>query len=1227
MRNWVPFAAITLVIIVILLTVILSGDPENKDANGLLVSVDEGGVNVQNSQGSTNLNAGESAQVAPDGSIEKKDSSGSESENESAAPKTEATLIASSTAGQDIAYATKVALWITGYSLTDQNEPLAETVVKLFSRDNPTQSVNAAKDAGVVSVKTNDKGYYALQVPEMGRYFLYASPQGPYSNERERVRLTDETPAAEINFTHESTSLAVRGKVIDKETQEPIAGALLVLSPNPINIENAVKNKPTAESDINGQFIIEKVPEGTYNIEASAKGYQAHEPRPWRDPTDPLGNITVSEQTQAKEHIVELQPGGSVLVRVFDSEGNPLPDITIGIAMQGSDLLPRSTGRTNERGEYQNDTLPKGKGLAFARERIRDNESSTYGMTLSEMFETGTVDDPAEVEITMSKASSISGRVMNENGDPVSAILFAHNVEIRRIAMNVSLSYLYCETDGNGNYTLYGLGEGTWEVTASKREQGDVERKPNKKTIEIKGEEHLTGIDFIFGEEEEGETIEGIVKDQFDEPVTTARLYVNTRNEKGELVSSSGKTDENGHFKISGLTKAPNVQIGCFAEGYKSHNHPHKMDGSLIEITMMKGGSMEGIVIDKADQTPLAGIQVRIDFQSDPNVEEKIAVTDGSGHFKFEELQPGFYKIMAIGENYSRFERTKVELQPGEELTGQVIDMEQGVTFIGRLTGPQGEPVVGASVGLLSNRSTDLNVTHGSTIIPMPDSVSSNQEGIFQIQIPSERGDTLVIIPSNLAPKTFAVNAEMAQSEPVPIPVGNGGVVEGTVFNSQGAAQNSAKISIIDTPDRLFPYTAYTNEEGYYRIERVAAGQKDISKQGDQGSLSNETKKASVQEGETVRVDFGSGEGALIQGIVTKGGEPVPNASLVLEDRVNRNIRLFTLSNENGLYQIKGVPDGEYTLLCTTSENLNYIGTYNAEDFEELTVTEDQQEYTVNFSLKEKELLGTILDAETGEPIPGVAVNAINKDNPRVYIPETNTEPDGRFKLLLRKSGLYTIHSAKVGYNNVETEVEYSLDAGDEPLTVEIQMERADCQVEAHLVMPIQDIDPRPPIFQAIGENPPRLSYEAIPDQPYTYRITGMEEGMLDLRVRLSTRDRTFLAISDPIPVKRGETTQIFMNFFEISSINMRLITSDGSPIPAEKSAYRIEFQNFPQSSKLEISPSVSENNIQVETPLGNYPARLTVTGFKPVDFIPEAIAEMQWGQSLMQLDLRLERE
>lgn len=1227
MRTWQPIAAFALIVIVIILTVIFSGDPTDNGANELIVSVDQGGVDVRNGNGTEKLQAGDSVRVGKDGSVEKNtipDAGAGKEANALAA----GTVASSTASGAQIALVTKAVLWITGHSLNEQDKPLEGTVVKLYTHNYPSRITNAIYERAIVSAKTNEEGYYAIQVPGAGKYYLDATPRDDFSREDGYVQLSEEKPTAEVSFKHSAASLSVKGKVIDKTTQQPVAGAVLQLDPYPIDTKKYTNYRPGAVSGPDGHFVIDRVKEGTYSIEVEAKGYEAYKPLPWRDPTDPLGNITVSERTQAKEYLVELKPGGSVLVRVFDPEGKRLPDISVVAAMQGTDLLPKIVGRTNTNGEYQFDTLPKGKGLIFALERPTQGGVPKYGLTLSDLFETGTVDEPAKVDIVMTLASSISGRVTDSDNQPMEASVIAINSIVSSMARNVPLAHLFAKTDSSGNYTIHGVGVGTWEMTAS-REGREMENEPVNKKVEIKADEHLTGIDFIFGKKEKGETIRGAVKDQFGEPVTTARLYTNTQNEKGELVSASGKTDENGEFEISGLTKAPNVQIGVFAEGYKSHNEPHKMDGSYIEITLMKGGSLEGIVLDKDERTPIANVQLRLDFQSDPNVEESRAVSEGDGHFKFENLQPGFYKIIGGVEGYSRYEQSKIELTPGDAKTGLVVEMERGVTFIGQLTGPQGAPVPGASVGLLSNRSTDLNVIYGNQIVPMPDSVSSDPEGIFMIQIPSEGSDTLVIIPpKGLAPQTLDITAQMVRPEPVAILLGKGGTIEGSVFNAAGEPVSQANIRAHDKPNSLFPNVGLTDSEGQYRIECVPVGKQFVEKQAERGaSLSNETKTVTVAEGQVVRVDFGSGEGAIIQGTVTKGYDPAADAQLILEGGLNGETRMVSRTDESGHYQIKGVPEGEYTLLCTTSQTINYIGTYNADGFEKVTVVKDQNEYTVNFSLNQKEISGIVLDAETGEPIPNVVIQATNSDRKDVYLTPVSSDESGQFKIVLRYPGSYTIQAAKVGYQNATTNAEYILDGGQGAISVEFRMNRADCMVEAHLAMPIEKFSGQNVHFSALGVNPPRLSYETIPDQPYAYLITGMEEGMLDLRVSLHARDRSFLAFSDPFPVKKGETSKIFINFFEISNIDITFKTSDGSVASKAREDYRIEFEKFPNSQKLTISPSSSPNMIQIEAPLGNFRAHLFVNGYKPVDFIPEALAEMEWGPSMMKLELKLERQ
>ncbi|MEW6238190.1 MAG: carboxypeptidase regulatory-like domain-containing protein [Candidatus Omnitrophota bacterium] len=1223
MRQRLPLFALALVVITIVTTIMLGGHSQKTKASKLNVSVDTGSVEVKNEQDETSLSAGERASVTQDGIIEKKAPASSQPDN---AAMVFATSAVSSAAA--VASATLTPLWITGYSLTDKKEPLAQTEISLYSHIDPQSPKHF-----IVSAHSDERGYYTIQVPQAGRYILFASPKDNYSDAEGRVRISDQQPTAEITFTHYPAPLSIRGKVVDVETKKPIAGARLSLEAYPIDIKNMKpysSDSLSAVSGEDGRFTISKVPIGTFNLCALAKGYAARTPRPWRDPQDALGNLTFNEQTQNKEYLVELTPGGSVLVRVKDSKKSALPNINVAIAMQGTNLLPNSNGITNERGEYRNDTLPKGKGAAIASERRLDDQPASYGMTMSDFFETRTVDNPAVVDILMSPPGTVSGRVSDGEGKPVSAILFSMMPKVMSIALNVPITNQNAETNESGDYILYGLGEGEYDIQAQKKnERGmySTNDAPAKKTVSLKAGENKTGVDFVIDDKKEGETIRGIVKDQFGEPVVQAKIYANSRNEKNELISGSGEANEQGEFTVSGLPKADQVHVGVFAEGYKSHNEPHKMDGSLIEITMMKCGSLGGVVVNKDDKTPLAGVQIAVDFQSDPNVDEQKAVSDNDGRFQFVNLQPGFYKIIAKLENYSRFERSKVELQPGEAKQDVLVEMEKGLTFIGRLIDPQGRPVAGAVIGLLSNRSSDLNVVHDPGNMTIPDSVNSNEEGIFQLQIPSQGGDKLIIIPKELAPRTFVVSPEVVRPEPVPIPLGSGGTIEGIVKDSRGRPANSFQIIISNKDEKIFQKRVFPDEDGNYRAEHAAVGITRVMKLGTQEQFYSEQKNITIEEGKTVRVDFDAGEGATVQGLVHKGGAPAAEASLILN---SQDVHLFAISDESGHYEFKGVPEGEYQIFCTTSKNQYSLEMYNSEGFAKVNITGEQKEYNVNFDLIQSELNGIVLNAETGEPLPGAEVNAAMKDQSNIYVPSTMSDETGQFKMILRYPGIYTIFVAKIGYKNKEKDYTFSLSqesATNEPTAVEFQMERAECEVEAHLIYPEKNITAFQTTFEAIGENAPHLSIERVPDKPNAYRITGMSEGLCDIRAWVHTRDRFFLAFSDSFPIRKGEKPVILMNLLEIANINIAIKTSDGSTIPKTKEAYRLEFQNFPQSSKLSVDPSTEGNQIQIEAPLGGYSARLTVAGYKPVDFNPEAQAEPEWGRSLMKMNLTLEKQ
>jgi len=150
-------------------------------------------------------------------------------------------------------------------------------------------------------------------------------------------------------------------------------------------------------------------------------------------------------------------------------------------------------------------------------------------------------------------------------------------------------------------------------------------------------------------------------------------------------------------------------------------------------------GSIQGVVVNAVTNKPIAGAQVTGTRIPSPPVPPTAggqvltgvitgvvggivgggqanqltpAKTDANGQFVFHDLEPGTYLLRATAEGYAQQDysnrpnastgnSSSINLTSGQSASGTVLHLTPGGTVSGRVTGPNGEPLVNIEVSLL----------------------------------------------------------------------------------------------------------------------------------------------------------------------------------------------------------------------------------------------------------------------------------------------------------------------------------------------------------------------------------------------------------------------------------------------------------------------------------------------------------------------------------------------
>ena len=260
---------------------------------------------------------------------------------------------------------------------------------------------------------------------------------------------------------------------------------------------------------------------------------------------------------------------------------------------------------------------------------------------------------------------------------------------------------------------------------------------------------------------------------------------------------------------------------------------------------------------------------------------------------------------------------------------------------------------------------------------------------------------TLVLLVTGIA------SAQSSDSKTKPT-----GTISGRVtVNDKGAADILVTAQSGDRPMQQVPARAKTDNSGRYQLIGLAAGQYQIIAMAPAMSVAEPTstngyyspgKTVVLSSGEEIEdIDIKLVRGGVITGRVTDAdGKPVieQRLNLQLVDQARNSIRDANLSSLNyqmtqtddrGIYRIYGLPAGRY-LASVGSREGGFLSS-NAHSYFELTFYGDTNEASkasivelseggeaTNIDIRVGHASGTfvatgrIVDADTGQPIPGV---------------------------------------------------------------------------------------------------------------------------------------------------------------------------------------------------------------------------------------------------------------
>jgi protocatechuate 3,4-dioxygenase beta subunit len=453
----------------------------------------------------------------------------------------------------------------------------------------------------------------------------------------------------------------LKGKVLDRETKVPVAGAK-------IRTWDGNKNAVSKED---GTYEILSPEMGGMSLKVSAAEY----PEQW------TWVQVQGDPTQDHERDLEIGKGGKVSGVVTKPDGSPAVGARVGrdpgALMTG---VPEDTALTDAEGRFVLDAVPAWHGLRlFAW-------ADGFALSRSDPVPIRSGAEIGGIRIVLQAGAVFKGTVKDEEGEPVAGV-------------SLTFQRQWSGNDGGGWWWIppiaaYSLADGTWELSnvpqGTYRVRATLEGYAPETRLNVNAppEGEVPGQDFVM---RKGSTITGRVRNRAGDLLpgvsVTAWGWVMGSEGRMEWVQRGEvRTDAEGLFVLDGLRDGT-YQVNLSCTGYA----PQEMSGIAtgtrdLPITMLPNARVEGTVFESDGVTPVPSFTVRVFLEVDGDGNPQGAANqvqtqdfaDREGKFSLKDVPEGQLALVAVSNNKISRRLGGIVVAAGGEVTGLRLQVAVG---------------------------------------------------------------------------------------------------------------------------------------------------------------------------------------------------------------------------------------------------------------------------------------------------------------------------------------------------------------------------------------------------------------------------------------------------------------------------------------------------------------------------------------------------------------------
>ncbi len=810
---------------------------------------------------------------------------------------------------------------------------------------------------------------------------------------------------------------SISGRIIDS-TGQPIAG-ISVQARRDFSYPEA-----NADTDANGYYQLNNLPLNEYSVVAI--------PSSTTDYTrNVVHYINVTQEIEYPVADIVLENGAlsvSGIVKDHNTSAT-LSNIWMLCFFKGT----WASMSTDANGEYLVTNLPPGTTGVLVPSQI--------GYAKNEV-QLELVADVSNINFELMIGGSISGTVLDENGQPVAGMWV-------QAADYVTNDYFDGNsTDEFGKYTIEDVPAGTYRILAETWDTVYIEQyydhQPDwdsRTPVPLAEGEHLLGIDFDLAI---GTSISGTITAPDDSPVENAEVICYVGND----YIKNAWTDINGQYTVTGLS--PNRIFRLAAYPPASTNHVITLldvpvaDTPLTDVNIRlnpNGLSISGIVTDKSTEMPLENVRLSCYLEDTAyDIYGGQTFTDETGFYQLTNLPPVEIEVSAVaGTMYARF-GTNVDLTA--DVTGRNLAIPQAASLSGILVDAKtAQPIPNIEIEYWSDRyETWTNAV-------------SDSDGHFSLtQLPPGIANIIAMPDVDTGyswslswPATWINIPEATDIQNRVIALQKGALVTGQIKHPDGSPFAWTEF---DFNNKLTEGWSDTDQNGYFEI-RLPLGDNGLSIELDDGySLQN---LAPIITDLSTPIDLGDiiiysqTDGSQITGsLLNPTAAPYQGEFEVSAFPAGTTMTADNFSGfcdtgwvevpDLGPYTLQSLPPGNYDLyIWLIKENPQGPETIAIRDIV-YNVSAGATNIDLTYDSQGGTLTGAVINQYT-DPILG-AVAFLSDSITGNFAGLADTDADGQFTIYNFEPGTYTLTAIHPMYSNAELAVTITLGATTELPTI-----------------------------------------------------------------------------------------------------------------------------------------------------------------------------------------------